>query len=205
MPAEPVVTLHLLAKAPLAGQAKTRLIPLLGAEGAADAHRQLLQHCLANARQALPSEQITLWTALNHHHTLFRQLQRKYGIQLRPQPQGDLGDRIQAALTAEPGPAMVMGSDCPSISAHLITLCSAQLAHKDVVILPAEDGGYGLIGTHTSLPALFSDIPWGTSEVLSCTREKMAALQLDAAYPATIWDVDHPVDWQRWQRRNATM
>ncbi|MGY4876972.1 TIGR04282 family arsenosugar biosynthesis glycosyltransferase [Vreelandella aquamarina] len=205
MPAELEVTLHLLAKAPLAGQAKTRLIPLLGAEGAADAHCRLLKHCLDNACQALPVERITLWTALDHHHALFRQLQREYGIQLRPQPPGDLGERIQAALAAEPGPAMVMGSDCPSISAQLIRHCAAQLAHQEVVILPAEDGGYGLIGTHTETPALFRDIPWGTSEVLSRTREKIAFLNLDVVYPAIIWDVDHPADWQRWQRLSETM
>ena len=200
MPAEPVVTLHLLAKAPLAGQAKTRLIPLLGAEGAAKAHTELLRFCLANACQALPAEQITLWTALDHHHALFNQLHQEYGVTLRAQPAGDLGARIQAALSHEPGPSMVMGSDCPSISANLITHCAAQLAHKDVVILPAEDGGYGLIGTHDDYPSLFEGIPWGTPEVLSRTREKMASLNLDAAYPATIWDVDHPADWQRWQR-----
>ena len=199
MPAESAPTLHLLAKAPIAGQAKTRLIPLLGAEGAAEAHRQLLQHCLANACQALPAERITLWTALDHEHPLFIQLQQAYGIQLKPQPPGDLGARIQACLQAEPGPAMVMGSDCPSITPAMIQQCAAQLAHAEVVILPAEDGGYGLMGTCRALPALLTDISWGTPQVLAQTRRRLDQLGLSAVYPTIIWDVDHPEDWQRWQ------
>jgi len=200
MPAEHQPTLHLLAKAPIAGQTKTRLIPLLGAEGAAEAHRQLLQQCLANACQAIPAERITLWTALDHEHPLFIQLQQAFGIQLRPQPQGDLGARIEACLQAMPGPVMVMGSDCPSITPAMIQQCAAQLAHTEVVILPAEDGGYGLIGTQTAMPELFMEIPWGTPEVLSVTRQRLDQLDLNATYPAIIWDVDHPEDWQRWQK-----
>lgn len=200
MPAENTPTLHLLAKAPIAGQAKTRLIPLLGAEGAAEAHRQLLQQCLTNACQALPAERINLWTALDHAHTLFIQLQQQFGIQLRPQPQGDLGARIQACLQADSGPAMVMGSDCPSITPGMIQQCAAQLAHAEVVILPAEDGGYGLIGTQHPIPELLTDIPWGTPNVLSITRQRLDQLGVEAVYPAIIWDVDHPEDWQRWQK-----
>lgn len=200
MPADTAPTLHLLAKAPIAGKAKTRLIPLLGADGAAEAHRQLLQQCLANACKALPAERITLWTALDHEHPLFIQLQQAYGIQLRPQPPGDLGARIQACLQAEPGPAMVMGSDCPSITPAMIQQCVIQLAHAEVVILPAEDGGYGLIGTCRALPELLTDIPWGTPQVLAQTRRRLEKLGLTATYPAIIWDVDHPEDWQRWQK-----
>ena len=200
MPAEHQPTLHLLAKAPIAGQAKTRLIPLLGAEGAAEAHRHLLQQCLANACQALPAERITLWTALDHEHPLFIQLQQQFGIQLRPQPQGDLGARIQACLEANPGPAMVMGSDCPSITPAMIQQCVTQLASSEVVMLPAEDGGYGLIGTRQPIPELLTDIPWGTPEVLAATRQRLEQLSLEATYPAIIWDIDHPEDWQRWQK-----
>lgn len=192
------VTLHLLAKAPLAGVAKTRLIPLLGPQGAADAHAELVCRSVNHACQALPADSVTLWTALEHEHPLFTQLRADYGIGLKPQPEGDLGARMRHALRDVPGPAMVMGSDCPRITPALIRLCATQLAHHNVVILPAEDGGYGLIGTQDDYPTLFSDMPWGNEHIFAETRARLTACELTASYPKTIWDVDRPEDWQRW-------
>lgn len=191
--------LHLLAKAPLQGQAKTRLAPLLGVEGAALAHAELVRHCVANACQALPAARVTLWTALDHAHPLFIELREAFGLTLTPQLEGDLGARIRYALNSTPGPAMVMGSDCPSITSELITTCVQQLNTHEVVILPAEDGGYGLIGAQRDYPALFKDIPWGTRRVLTATQLRIDALGLHAICPAIIWDVDRPEDWQRWK------
>lgn len=205
MPAETPVKsrllphLHLLAKAPLAGQAKTRLAPLLGSEGAAEAHAELLRYCVATACKAIPAEQVTLWTALDHAHPLFIELREQFGLVLKVQPDGDLGARVRYALKSTPGPAMLIGSDCPSITSALISTCAQQLTRYNVVILPAEDGGYGFIGTQQDYPTLFEDIPWGTQSVLTTTRQRIEALGLNAAYPATIWDVDRPEDWQRWK------
>lgn len=197
------VQLHLLAKAPLAGRAKTRLMPRLGAQGAASAHVELVTQCVANACRALPAARVTLWTALDHAHPLFAALQARFGIKLAPQPDGHLGTRIRHALASSAGPAMIMGSDCPSITPELIQTCAAQLTTHPVVILPAEDGGYGLIGIHSITPAdtqaLFTDIAWGSGKVLAQTRERLAALGLNAVFPATVWDVDRPADWQRFQ------
>lgn len=198
MPAE-TPHLHLLAKAPLAGQAKTRLAPLLGLAGAASAHAELVRHCVASACKALPAENVTLWTALDHAHPLFIELREAFGVALSAQPEGDLGTRIRYALNSTPGPAMLMGSDCPSITSALITTCAQQLASVDVVMLPAEDGGYGFVGTRQDYPALFEDIPWGTKSVLTTTKQRIRHLGLSAAYPETIWDVDRPEDWQRWK------
>lgn len=205
------VQLHLLAKAPLAGRAKTRLMPRLGAQGAASAHVELVTQCVANACRAMPAARVTLWTALDHGHPLFAALQARFGIRLAPQPEGNLGTRIRHALTSTfssnfprtSGPAMIMGSDCPSITPELIQICAARLATHPVVILPAEDGGYGLIRIHAITPAdtqaLFADIAWGSGAVLAQTRERLAALGLNAAFPATVWDVDRPADWLRFQ------
>ncbi|MCO7246501.1 TIGR04282 family arsenosugar biosynthesis glycosyltransferase [Halomonas sp. Mc5H-6] len=197
--------LHLLAKAPLPGQAKTRLAPLLGTEGAADAHAQLVRHCVANACKTLAADHITLWTALDHTHPLFSELYEHFGMTLAQQPEGNLGVRIRHALNSSSGPAMVMGSDCPSITSDLITACMQQLSTHDVVMLPAEDGGYGLIGTHGDYPGLFELIPWGSDRVLSATRQRIEALGLRASYPTTVWDVDRPEDWQRWQAMKPLM
>ncbi|MDR5897724.1 TIGR04282 family arsenosugar biosynthesis glycosyltransferase [Halomonas vilamensis] len=192
------VTLHVLAKAPLPGQAKTRLMPLLGQQGAADAHAELVRFSVANACRAFAPKRVTLWTALEHQHPLFTALARQYGVTLTPQVSGDLGARMRHALNADPGPSMVIGSDCPSITPSLLRLCAAQLADHQVVILPAEDGGYGLIGTQEDTPSLFHDMPWGSERVLAKTRDRLAACGLTAAFPATVWDVDRPEDWQRW-------
>lgn len=205
MPAEALPHLHLLAKAPLPGKAKTRLSPLLGEAGAANAHAQLVRHCVATACTALPAKKVTLWTALDHAHPLFIELREAFGVTLNAQPEGDLGARIRYALNSTPGPAMLMGSDCPSITSALVTICAQQLASHDVVMLPAEDGGYGLVGTRHDYPSLFDDIPWGTQSVLTTTQQRIEALNLRAAYPATIWDVDRPEDWQRWQGLPVSM
>ncbi|WP_017431089.1 TIGR04282 family arsenosugar biosynthesis glycosyltransferase [Vreelandella jeotgali] len=198
------IALHLLAKAPIPGKAKTRLNPRLGAYGSASAHAEMVKRCVVHACRALPAAQVTLWTALDHEHPLFLALQQRLGINLAPQPEGDLGVRIRHALASTfpstPGPAMIMGSDCPSITPELIQTCAARLATHPVVILPAEDGGYGLIGTNDDYPALFRDIPWGGGEVLNVTRKRLDALGLKAAFPATVWDVDRPEDWQRYRR-----
>lgn len=211
MPAETSVNstalpyLHLLAKAPLVGQAKTRLAPLLGTEGAASAHAELLRHCVTTACKALPAKQVTLWTALDHTHPLFIELREQFGLTLNAQPDGDLGVRVRYALNSTPGLAMVMGSDCPSITSTLITTCAQQLTTHEVVVLPAEDGGYGLIGTQRDYPALFDAIPWGTNHVLATTQHRLDALGLHAVYPATIWDVDRPEDWQRWKELSVSV
>ncbi|WP_447043131.1 TIGR04282 family arsenosugar biosynthesis glycosyltransferase [Vreelandella sp. H-I2] len=211
MPAETLANrpalphLHLLAKAPLAGQAKTRLAPLLGNQGAANAHAELLRHCVANACQALPAENVTLWTALDHAHPLFIELHEQFGLTLKRQPNGDLGARVRHALNHTPGPAIVMGSDCPSITSALITACAQQLTRHEVVILPAEDGGYGLIGTQRDYPDLFEGIPWGSHQVLNATRQRIETLGLRAVYPTIIWDVDRPEDWQRWKGVAASL
>ncbi|XQU09115.1 TIGR04282 family arsenosugar biosynthesis glycosyltransferase [Halomonas sp. LY9] len=198
--------LHLLAKAPLPGQAKTRLIPFLGAQGAAEAHATMVRHCVATACEALGAEHVTLWTSLEHHHPLFLELQGQHGIALATQQQGDVGMRVRHALNSTDGPAMVMGTDCPSITSAMLKRCRAALSTFDVVILPAEDGGYGLIGSHHDHPSLFEGIPWGTEQVLSVTQARLAALGLEAAYPDTMWDIDRPEDWQRWQQlRHASV
>lgn len=198
--------LHLLAKAPLPGQAKTRLIPCLGAEGAAEAHAAMVRHCVATGCEALGAENVTLWTSLDHHHPLFLELQAQHGIALAAQQQGDVGMRVRHALNSTDGPAMVMGTDCPSITSAMLKRCRAALSTFAVVILPAEDGGYGLIGSHQDYPSLFEDIPWGTEQVLSVTQARLAVLGLEAAYPDTMWDIDRPEDWQRWQQlRHASV
>jgi uncharacterized protein len=197
MCADAEVSLAILAKAPIPGRAKTRLIPALGPQGAARLHARLLRRTLAVACHALPPGRITLWTALDPDHPLFLELAERHGIMLRPQPEGDLGERMHRALSQSGGPAMVIGSDCPALSPALLAACAGRLKNHDAVCLPAEDGGYGLIGVRHPDPRLFDDIAWGSGSVMAETRERIAALGWRLACPATVWDVDRPEDLAR--------
>ncbi len=195
------VRLAILAKAPLPGRVKTRLIPACGAEEAARIHATLLRHTLAVAAAALPPSRITLWTALEHEHPLFLELAARHGITRRAQPEGDLGERMRHALT--PGPAMVIGSDCPVLTPALLKRCGEAMATHDAVCLPAEDGGYALLGLRRCHPSLFTGIAWGGERVMARTRQCLDALGWRLVCPATVWDLDRPEDLERWRGMNS--
>ena len=197
MYADPDLPLAILAKAPIPGRAKTRLMPALGPMGAARLHERLLRHTLTAALATTPAQRITLWTALDHAHPLFLELAERHGIVLRAQPDGNLGMRMHQALLAMERPGLLIGSDCPVLTPALLGTCAEALADHDVVCLPAEDGGYGLIGVRHPDPCLFENIPWGSERVMAETRERVAALGWRLACPDTVWDVDRPEDLAR--------
>ncbi|WP_431025546.1 TIGR04282 family arsenosugar biosynthesis glycosyltransferase [Halomonas sp. H5] len=194
--------IQLFAKAPLPGQAKTRLIPALGAEGAAALHRRLVWRALGTACEAsarLGLGPVRLWTALDHHHPFFAECRRAFDIALEPQQEGDLGRRM-AAVFAEPrrpAPRLLMGADCPGITPALLVHCWEALAERDAVFLPAEDGGYGLIGLWRREPALFDDIAWGSEAVMAATRQALTRIGWRWVEPARVWDLDRPADLPR--------
>lgn len=194
------VPLALLAKAPIPGQAKTRLIPALGAEGACRLHERLLRHALATALAATSPQRITLWAALVHDHPLFRELADRHGIALRAQPEGDLGARMHRALAAMDAPGLLIGSDCPALTPTLLQRCRAALSDADGVFVPVEDGGYALVGVRRAELRLFRAIDWGTDRVMAQTRERAEEMGWRLACPARLWDVDRPEDLERLAR-----
>ena len=196
MASEPVAV-AVLAKAPIPGFAKTRLIPALGAEGAAALASRLIDHAVATACAAGVGP-VTLWAAPAETDRVFQSVRARFGIALACQPDGDLGARMQAALAAANGPALVIGTDCPVLTAvHLRTAAEALRGGSDVVVCPAEDGGYVLVGARKAEPALFSAMPWSTTEVMNETRRRLQALGLVWQEPVTLWDVDAPADLAR--------
>lgn len=119
---------------------------------------------------------------------------------IRAQPPGDLGVKMQAAVAAcdtAGQPALIVGSDLPEIDLAYIEQAAALLVAHDLVLGPAEDGGYGLIGLKTPAPLLFSGIPWSTPAVLAQTRSRAAELGLRVGELPTTWDVDRLEDWKR--------
>lgn len=191
--------LILFAKAPIPGYAKTRLIPALGAAGAARFHQHLVEYSLRTLCGAGTRVELHYSEA----HPLFWRLARRYGCRLYPQAAGNLGERMLAAMRRRPGAAIITGSDCPSISTAMVRRCMKELQRADLVTLPAEDGGYGLIGAlepqHCAVEAAFTGIPWGTSEVMACTRRALSRTGLVMRELDTIWDIDTPEDLARWR------
>ncbi|MGE0096967.1 MAG: TIGR04283 family arsenosugar biosynthesis glycosyltransferase [Hydrogenophaga sp.] len=196
-----------LAKAPVPGLAKTRLIPLLGAVGAARAQRGFTFQTLATARAAGIGP-ITLWCAPDEHHRCFRALARRHGVRTAPQPTGDLGQRMAAALHAHfqraaATPLLILGTDCPVLTPDHLQHAADALASRDAVLIPAEDGGYVLIGLRRPLPLVFQRVDWSTPQVLHQTLDRLREAGATWQLLPTLWDVDEPEDWGRWSQTTS--
>lgn len=192
------VGVAILARAPIPGQAKTRLIPAIGADGAARLQRWLLQRTVAMALVADVGP-VTLWCAGDPRHPDFA-VCRAYGsVVVRNQPESDLGQRMFTAMreSATPGGVLVIGTDCPAMSASHLREAAERLRHHDAVVTPAEDGGYVLIGMNKPLESAFENVDWGTDRVMAQTRERLKASRASWDEPATLWDVDRPEDLSR--------
>ncbi|MBA4175186.1 MAG: hypothetical protein C0505_01275 [Leptothrix sp. (in: Bacteria)] len=195
------VQVAVLAKAPVPGQAKTRLIPALGAQGAARLQRQFTRATLQTALDAGLGG-VTLWCAPDARHRFFRALQLATGVACLAQPAADLGQRMHAAFEhhCPHGPLLLTGTDCPPLTpAHLRQAARALLAGADAVFQPAEDGGYVMVGLRRPQVRLFDGMAWSTATVMAETRERARAAGLRVCELETLWDVDEPADLVRWR------
>jgi len=196
MPADISVEVAVFARAPVAGQAKTRLIPVLGAEGAAALQRQLIERSLRTAR-ALGGTRVTLWIAGDLVHPFVVETARRFGVAVAAQVGADLGARMHHAFAATAAPLLLIGTDCPQLQPDDLRAAAAALADHEVVIQPATDGGYVLIGLARPQPTLFESIAWGGPEVLRQTQARIAALGIRCALRPVRDDLDTPADLQR--------
>ena len=238
---EPVAAaVAILAKAPVAGLAKTRLIPVLGAAGAARAQRRFTLNTLQIASAAMafasapasafsaataaaaasasatasasgattqrpPPLPLTLWCAPDTTHRFFRALRRVAGTVCINQPQGDIGARMLHAFEHHFAhhadlPLLLVGTDCPMLAPGHLQQAAQALVQHDVVLIPAEDGGYVLIGMRVLLPQVFEGIAWSTPQVMAQTRDQLRRAGVSWFELPTLWDVDEPADWRRLQR-----
>jgi rSAM/selenodomain-associated transferase 1 len=197
MPA-PSTSIAILAKAPIPGRAKSRLIPAIGAHAAAVLQERMTAQTVETALAAGIGA-VTLWCAPDPGHISFRELSARHRVVLKRQVDGDLGARMRAAL-AGGGPTLVIGTDCPAFTVEHLRQAANALRAADVVLIPAEDGGYVLIGARAAHAALFTDMTWSAATVLAETRKRIAALQLTAIELATLWDVDNESDLARLER-----
>ncbi|MGK0500021.1 MAG: rSAM/selenodomain-associated transferase 1 [Oceanicoccus sp.] len=187
---------HLLvfAKAPLAGEVKTRLSPFLTPQQSMQLHRRLVEHCLKIAHCG--DLTVELWCGKEHPWWQF--LRPFYDGKYFLQQGDDLGQRMRFSLldtlNNRCDKALLIGTDCPAIDEAYLQQAAGALDTVDVVLGPAEDGGYVLVGIRADVPELFIDIPWGTDQVMAITRQRIAALGLSCVELPLMSDVDRPED-----------
>ena len=181
--------LSIFAKWPAPGAVKTRLIPALGADGAAAVYRKLLDHTVREAQASglpmlirgtgAPLEQLA-WLAEN--------------VVVAEQGEGDLGAR----LAEVPAPALVIGSDAPGLTAALLREAARALETHAAVIGPATDGGYYLIGFSEPVPFAFAGIEWSTGTVFAETMRRFEARGIFPHVLPELDDIDTADDLARW-------
>lgn len=183
-------TIALFAKYPRAGEAKTRLAPMLGPEGAANLHRRLVERTLATMRASgLPfavhfagasREDFAAWLGDD--------------VPLVEQGHGDLGARLARVAP----PAILLGADIPALRAGHLTAAAAALEEVPVVIGPASDGGYYLLGFTAEMPFLWQDMPWGTETVRARTEARLEERKVPYRLLDELDDCDRPEDLEQW-------
>lgn len=188
------------AKAPQPGAVKTRLIPLLGAEGAAALHVKLVRRTLDTLRAAsLSGAQLHCTPCTDDPFFWF--CSGHYGVTLHAQATGDLGGRMLVALESalvSHATALLIGTDCPALTArHLRQAERALRGGDDAVFVPCEDGGYALIGLKRADRRLLEGIAWGSDGVMVETRARLRQIGWSWTELETLWDVDRPEDHAR--------
>lgn len=191
--------LIIMTKYPQPGQTKTRLIPALGAVGAADLHRQLGFHTVNQVRSLTPEIHLEIRYAGGNQPLMKSWLgDLQEDCHYVPQGDGDLGDRMARAFVAgfdEGYDRIVMiGTDCPSVDSSLIHRAFLALENTDIVFGPATDGGYYLIGLRKMIPDLFIDLAWSTPSVLSDSLAILDRLKIPSTLLETLSDIDRPED-----------
>lgn len=195
---------------PEAGTTKTRLIPALGAEGAAELQREMTRHTLSVA----PPLRRTMDVGVRFTGEDKAPMAQWLGPELlyAPQGEGDLGARmaraIEESFARAYGKVLLVGSDCPALDSAITTAAVEALDNHDMVLGPAADGGYYLIGmtlpgAPEDIPAFFSDMAWGTEGVLAATRERAREQEMTLLELPILSDVDLPEDLDGWEAARA--
>ncbi len=197
----PDSNLLIFSKYPLAGKAKTRLIPALGAKLAAQLHRRLAESAISIAR-SWHEKTLGKTTGITVHYTGANKKDfcSWLGVDLdyQEQPDGDLGQRMctafESAFKCGIKHVIGIGTDVPTLTAAILQQADKNLKDHDIVLGPAVDGGYYLIGMNSLHPELFANIDWGTGRVYEQTLEVCRCLGLRVANLPTLSDIDRPED-----------
>lgn len=207
----PISREHLIVftRYPEPGHTKTRLIPALGAEGAAELQRRMTERLLCGLRQLAQSRPLHIEVRFAGGDAKAMRHWLGPGYTYASQGDGELDRRMGAAMEAGfsggANAVLVVGTDIPGVSVNEINGAFDALKHTDIVFGPAVDGGYYLIGLHKrcvekALPHLLAGIPWGTNRVLERSQERAASLGLSVTLMQPLSDVDRPEDLSVWEQ-----
>ncbi len=188
------------AKAPIAGTVKTRLVPHLTHQQAAELQQELIHDRLQMCRSSRLCE-VQLWCSPDIDHEFFGVCSDLYDINLRQQKGNDLGERMMDAIgksLASYKKVIIIGTDAPALDAGLIDKAITALNQSQIVMVPAEDGGYVLLGAVAYSDSLLEHVSWGTENVLSHTCRNIDHLNLSYELLDQCWDVDRPEDLERY-------
>jgi len=193
---EPKGVLLIFTKNPEKGKVKTRLAATVGDDRALLIYKSLLAHTRGVAKS------ISAKRLLFYSETIAKDdAWASTDFEKHLQHSGDLGERISAAFETgfqEGGPVLIIGSDCPQLSASIVNDAFAALKKHDFVLGPAMDGGYYLLGMQAFSPSLFQDIAWSTAEVAQETRKKIEILGASCHELPILSDIDYEEDWEKY-------
>lgn len=180
-------TVGVFTKSPESPDIKRRLSAQIGIKKARTCYLELLSNTLQCARHFDTTVYVT--GPVENSDWL-------YGLSMKPQAEGDLGQRMHACF--DDGVTVLFGGDSPLMSVAYIESALQALETHDLVLGPTEDGGYLLIGMNSPHHELFQAIPWSTSEVARCTLRIAEQLNLNTKCLDVVWDVDSELDYERW-------
>ncbi len=196
--------LIIFTRYPEPNRTKTRLIPLLGAEGAANLQRQMTEHTIYQVAQLKASTNVSIEVRYAGGDLQLMQTWLGTNLIYTPQGEGDLGTKMMRSLNQSfdksAKKVIIIGTDCPDIDSQLLQTAFERLNEFDLVLGPALDGGYYLIGLGQFVPELFSYIDWGTSQVFQQTIDIAQILKLSSFSLPPLADVDRPEDLKIWER-----
>ncbi|MDY6898898.1 MAG: TIGR04282 family arsenosugar biosynthesis glycosyltransferase [Cyanobacteriota bacterium] len=195
--------LIIFTRYPQPGKTKTRLIPALGVEGAANLQRQMTEFTLSKVKKFQESAAISF--EIRFAGGDLQLMQNWLGTELNYllQGEGDLGKRMKNSFLSSfnqgAKEVVIIGIDCPEVNTEVLAQAFEKIQNCDLLLGPAVDGGYYLIGLKRAIGELFINIDWGTSKVLQQTVDIAQQLNLSVGYLPTLADVDRPEDLPIWE------
>lgn len=187
-----------MTRYPVPGQAKTRLIPVLGEEGACRLHQKMVEHTMATVRNLSLVFPADIFVFFNGGSEVLMKTWLGSDAEYLPQSAGDLGVKMSVAFEAVFArgckTAMMIGTDCPDIDGDILSNSFSLLDESDMVIGPAADGGYYLLGLKKRCDNLFKGIPWGSEQVFSQTLTVAENAYMRVVFLPELADIDRPED-----------
>ncbi|MEH2359619.1 TIGR04282 family arsenosugar biosynthesis glycosyltransferase [Nostoc sp.] len=207
LPANLKKHLIIFTRYPEPGKTKTRLIPALGTVGAANLQRQMTEYTIFQVQELQKAIAISVEVRFAGGDSQLMQDWLGLDFVYQSQGEGDLGSRmarsLRNAFQSGAEKVIIIGTDCPGLNAQILAIAFEKLHTFDLVLGPAIDGGYYLIGLCQPIPELFVNIEWGTAQVFQKTVDIAHKLNLSYVNLLPLADVDRPEDLPIWEQALA--